>query len=117
MNDSTDHPAVERLTVGHPTVDHPAIVRLRAELDAAWKGIGALGQLEGVRRDRVVAELRTAVPDEASRAAREVGTEAVVAEISRFADAGVPRTDPTVPAAVIWDAVVQTAAEAARATR
>ncbi|WP_159572800.1 hypothetical protein [Curtobacterium sp. 18060] len=112
MNDPNDHASVD-----HPSVDHPAIVRLRAELDAAWKGIGALGQMEGVRRDRVVAELRTAVPDVASRAAREVGTEAVVAEISRFADVGVPGTDPAVPAAVIWDDVVQTAAEAARATR
>ena len=49
MNDPSDH----------PSVDHPAIVRLRAELDAAWKGIGALGQMEGVSRDRVVAELRS----------------------------------------------------------
>ncbi|MEG8037165.1 hypothetical protein QP157_18130 [Sphingomonas sp. LR61] len=112
MNDPIDHASVD-----HPSVDHPGHRPSPRGLDAAWKGIGALGQMEGVRRDRVVAELRTAVPDVASRAAREVGTEAVVAEISRFADVGVPGTDPAVPAAVIWDDVVQTAAEAARATR
>lgn len=98
------------------STDHPAIVRLRAELDAAWKGIGALAQMDDGRRDRVVAELRTAVPDVASLAAREVGTEAAVAEISRFADVGVPGSDPAFPTAVIWDDVVRTAAEAARAT-
>jgi hypothetical protein len=99
------------------STDHPAIVRLRAELDAAWKGIGALAQLDDVPRDRVVAELRTAVPDVASRAAREVGSDAVVAEISRYADAGVPGASSAVPTAVIWSDVVQSASEAARATR
>ncbi len=101
------------------SIDHPAIVRLRAELDAAWKGIGALAQLEDAPRDRVVAELRTAVPDVASRAAREVGTEAVVAEISRYADAGIPAATATdvVPTAVIWSDVVRTASEAACAAR
>ncbi|MBF4614813.1 hypothetical protein [Curtobacterium sp. VKM Ac-1376] len=99
------------------SIDHPAIVRLRAELDAAWKGIGALAQLEDVPRDRVVAELRTAVPDVASRAAREVGSDAVVAEITRYAEAGAPESASAVPAAVIWCDVVQSASEAARAAR
>lgn len=99
------------------SIDHPAIVRLRAELDAAWKGIGALAQLEDVPRDRVVAELRTAVPDVASRAAREVGIEVVVAEINRYADTGVPGATDVVPTEVIWSDVVRTASEAACAAR
>ncbi len=98
------------------STDHPAMARLRAELDAAWKGIGSLGDLEDAPRDRVVAELRTAVPDVASRAARAVGSEAVVAEIDRYAGVGLPGSDDAVPAAVIWGDVVQTAAAAARAT-
>jgi len=103
--------------MNHPEhADHPAIVRLRAELDAAWKGIGVLGSVEDGRRDRIVAELRTAVPDVASRAARAVGTAAVVEEISRFARAEVVTSDP-VPTARIWDDIVHTAAEAAAATR
>ncbi|OII36459.1 hypothetical protein BIU98_17435 [Curtobacterium sp. MMLR14_010] len=96
--------------------DHPAVVRLRAELDAAWKGVGALAQLEGISRDRVVAELRAAVPDVAGRAAREAGREAVVAEIRRFADAEVVASDPTVPTRVIWGDIVGTATVAATAT-
>ncbi|MBT1544138.1 hypothetical protein [Curtobacterium aurantiacum] len=99
------------------SIDHPSIVRLRAELDAAWKGIGALAQLEDAPRDRVVAELLTAVPDVASRTAREVGIEAVVAEIRRYADAGIPGASGTVPTSVIWSDVVRTASEAACATR
>ncbi|WP_144764157.1 hypothetical protein [Curtobacterium sp. 9128] len=98
--------------------DHPAIIRLRAELDAAWKGVGALGQMDDdERRDRIVAELRAAVPDEASRASREVGQEAVVAEIRRFASAEVVATDPSLPARSIWGQIVHRAAEAATAAR
>lgn len=97
--------------------DHPALVRLRAELDAAWKGIGVLGDMEDVRRDRVVAELRAAVPDVASRAAREAGADVVVAEISRFARAEVVDDERTSTAATIWDDIVHTAAEAASAAR
>lgn len=96
--------------------DHPAVIRLRVELDAAWKGVGALAQLEGVSRDRVVAELRAAVPDVASRAAREAGQEAVVAELRRFAAAEVVASDPTVPSRVIWGDIVGTATVAATAT-
>lgn len=99
------------------TPEHPALVRLRAELDAAWKGIGVLGDMEDGSRDRVVAELRTAVPDVASRAAREAGADAAVAEITRFAEAEVVTSDIAVPAATIWDDIVHTAAEAASAAR
>ncbi|MFJ7287679.1 hypothetical protein ACQXVK_00325 [Curtobacterium sp. AB451] len=97
--------------------EHPALVRLRAELDAAWKGIGALGDMEDVSRDRVVAELRAAVPDVASLAARAAGADLVVAEICRFAEAEVVATDSTVPTATIWDDIVHSAAEAASAAR
>jgi hypothetical protein len=99
------------------SIDHPAIVRLRADPLPRGVQFGALAQLEDAPRDRVVAELRTAVPDVASRAAREVGTEAVVAEISRYADAGVPGATDVVPTAVIWSDVVRTASEAACAAR
>jgi len=67
---------------------HPDLVRLRAELLAARSGLGVLGELEGSRRDRVVADLLTSVPDAASRAARAIGPEVVVAEVRRF-----PATD------------------------
>ncbi|MBA8991450.1 hypothetical protein FHW23_002719 [Curtobacterium pusillum] len=97
--------------------EHPALVRLRAELDAAWKGIGVLGDMEDVRRDRVVAELRGAVPDVASRAARAAGVDAAAAEIDRFAQAEVVSCDASVPTATIWDDIVHSAAEAAAATR
>jgi hypothetical protein len=95
--------------------DLPEIVRLRAELDSAWKGVVSLGALDGPHRDRVVADLRTAVPDSAGRAARAVGPEAVVAEIGRFADVEVFTSDPTWPAADVWSEVLSTATEAARA--
>ncbi|MFJ4294551.1 hypothetical protein [Curtobacterium sp. NPDC089689] len=104
------------------TPDHPAIIRLRIELDAAWKSVCALEGLADDRRGRVVAELRTAVPDVASRAALEAGTDAAVAEISRFAEAEVVRVDvfdagAVVPSSVLWDDIVHTAAEAAVARR
>jgi hypothetical protein len=96
---------------------HPAIIRLRVELDAAWKGMGALGEMDGARRERIVAELRAAVPDVASRAAREAGQEAVVAEIRRFAEAEVVASDPAVPTRMIWGEIVGTARVAATAAR
>ncbi|PCN48256.1 hypothetical protein Csp2054_07490 [Curtobacterium sp. 'Ferrero'] len=104
------------------TPDHPAIVRLRLELDAAWKSICALGGLADDRRGRVVAELRTAVPDVASRAALLAGADAAVAEINRFAAAEVVLADvaeagSVVPSTAIWDDIVHTAAEAAVARR
>lgn len=104
------------------TSDHPAIVRLRIELDAAWKSVCALEDLADDRRGRVVAELRTAVPDVASRAALEAGTDAAVAEICRFAEAEVVRAEvldagAVVPSAELWDAIVHAAAEAAVARR
>jgi hypothetical protein len=94
--------------------DHPAIVRLRAELDAAWKGVASVDGMDGPHRDRVVAYLHTAVPDSAGRAAREVGREAVLAEIRRFAAVEVVATDPMWPAGAVWATVLGTAAEAAR---
>lgn len=102
--------------------DHPAIVRLRVELDAAWKSICALGGLADEARGRVVAELRAAVPDVASRAALEAGAAAAVAEISRFAEAEVVRAEvrqagTVVPSTELWDDIVHTAAEAAVARR
>jgi hypothetical protein len=93
--------------------DNPEIVRLRAELDAAWKGVASLGSLDGQHRDRVVAYLYTAVPDSAGRAARATGREAVVAEIRRFADAEVVTSDPSWPAAGVWADVLETARQAA----
>ncbi|MDP4332562.1 hypothetical protein Q7F20_04210 [Curtobacterium sp. A7_M15] len=99
------------------TPEHPALVRLRAELDAAWKGIGVLGDMEDSSRDRVVAELRAAVPDIASIAARAAGADAAVAEIRRFASVEVVPSDSAVPNATIWDDIVHSAAEAASAAR
>ncbi|PZE66457.1 hypothetical protein [Curtobacterium sp. MCBD17_021] len=95
--------------------DLPEIVRLRAELDAAWKGVVSLGSSDGPHRDRVVAYLRTAVPDSAGRAARTAGQEAVVAEIRRFADVEVVTSDPAWPASEVWVDVLATAVEAANA--
>jgi len=97
--------------------EHPALVRLRVELDAARQGIGTLSGMEEVRRDRVLAELRTAVPDVASRAARAAGADAAVAEISRFAREAVVADDDAVPASRIWDEIVRTAELAATAAR
>lgn len=97
--------------------DHPALVRLRAELDAAREGMGTLCDLESDGRDRVVAELRAAVPDVASRAARAVGADAAVAEISRFADAEVVSTGASVPTQTIWGDIVRSATVAASAAR
>ena len=95
---------------------HPALLRLRAELDAAREGIGVLDGLEDVRRERVVAELRTAVPDTASRAARAAGADAVVAELSRFDRTQTP--DRAVGGtSQIWDDIVRTAVQAACAAR
>ncbi|MFS0729869.1 hypothetical protein ABC270_07295 [Curtobacterium sp. 1P10AnD] len=104
------------------TSDHPAIIRLRIELDAAWKSVCTLEDLADERRGRVVAELRTAVPDVASRAALEAGADAAVAEICRFADAEVVRADvldagAVVPSTELWDSIVHTAAEAVAARR
>ncbi len=73
--------------------DHPAFVRLRAELDAAWDGLDVLGELEDGGRERVVADLLTSVPDAASRAARETDPEAVVAEVRRRLVPDAPTSD------------------------
>lgn len=97
--------------------EHPALLRLRAELDAAREGIVALDELEAVRRDRVVAELRTAVPDVAGRAAREAGPDAVVAEISRFAVTVDGIASDGVPRSPVWRDIVRAATEAAAAAR
>lgn len=95
--------------------DHPAIARLRVELDAAWKGMRTLDQVDDDLRDRIVAELRAAVPDVAGRAAREAGHEAVVAEIRRFADDDGHASDGST--CTIWDEIVDTASVAATAGR
>ncbi|MDM7886927.1 hypothetical protein QUG98_00525 [Curtobacterium sp. RHCJP20] len=92
--------------------DHPAIVRLQAELDAARDGIGVLGELEADRRERVVAELLSAVPDVASRAAYEAGADRAVATIRRFEER---RAVDHESAPALWDRLVLTAFEAAAA--
>lgn len=92
--------------------DHPAIVRLHAELEAARHGIDVLGELEDVRRERVVAELLSAVPDVASRAAYEAGPDRAVATIQGFE--GV-RSDDHASTTALWDRLVLTAVEAAAA--
>jgi hypothetical protein len=95
--------------------DHPALVRLRAELDAAWNGIRALDDLDDAGRDRVVAELRAGLPDVASRAARAVGSDAAVAEICRFAHVEVVTGGNGSSTASIWEDIVRSAAVAATA--
>ena len=91
---------------------HPAIARLHAELEAARRGIDVLDELEAARRERVVAEMLSAVPDLASRAAYEAGTDGVVATIRRFA---VVEDDQDESTTALWDRVVLTAVEAAAA--
>ena len=91
---------------------HPAIVRLHAELEAARHGIDVLGELEDARRERVVAELLSAVPDVASRAAYEAGADRAVATIQGFE--GV-RSDEHESGTALWDRLVLTAVEAAAA--
>ncbi|PZF55014.1 hypothetical protein DEJ23_12750 [Curtobacterium sp. MCSS17_008] len=90
---------------------HPAIARLHAELDAARRGIAVLDDLEEGRRERVVAELLSAVPDMASRAAYEAGADGVVETIRRFAARGVRGASAT----TLWNRVVRSAVEAAAA--
>lgn len=92
---------------------HPAVVRLRSELDAARRGVGALSELDPEHRERIVAELRTGLPDVASRAAHEIGTDAAVAEIRRHA--GVDTHGGNV--ADLWTEIIETATEAAAAAR
>jgi len=91
---------------------HPAIARLHAELDAARQGIDVLGELEEARRERVVAELLSAVPDVASRAAYEAGADGVVATIQGFAPVDGDHRDAMT---ALWDRIVLSAAEAATA--
>ncbi|WIB01155.1 hypothetical protein [Curtobacterium sp. MCBA15_012] len=93
---------------------HPALVRLRAELVAARSGLGVLGELEGSRRDRVLADLLTSVSDAASRAARVAGAEVVVAEVQRFASVDGAASGPG-GAPAVWDDIAQAAIEAATA--
>jgi len=95
---------------------HPAVARLRSELDAARRGIAVLGDLDASRRERVVAELLSAVPDLASRAAHEAGADHVLATIRSVAGAVADRADEVGGAtAGLWDRVVRTAVEAAGA--
>lgn len=91
---------------------HPAIVRLHAELEAARRGIDVLGELEDTGRERVVAELLSAVPDVASRAAYEAGPDRAVATIQGFD--GV-RSDDHESGTALWDRLVLTAVEAVAA--
>lgn len=89
---------------------HPAIARLHAELDAARRGVAVLDDLGDERRERVVAELLSAVPDAACRAANEVGTDGVVETIRRYAHLGAATDERT---RALWDRIVRTAVEAA----
>ncbi|MCJ1715953.1 hypothetical protein ACLBWP_15855 [Microbacterium sp. M1A1_1b] len=95
--------------------DHPAIARLRVELDAAWKSMRTLAEVDDDLRARIIAELRGAVPDMAGRAAHEAGHQAVVAEIRRFADIDVDATDAERPTCAIWGEIVDMASVAAMA--
>ncbi|KTR19947.1 hypothetical protein [Curtobacterium citreum] len=95
--------------------DHPAFVRLRAELDAAWDGLDVLGELEDGGRERVVADLLTSVPDAASRAARETDPEAVVAEVRRRLVPDAPTSDRAPGEPGLRDDLVRAALAAATA--
>ncbi|MCS5486732.1 hypothetical protein NY588_06250 [Curtobacterium flaccumfaciens pv. beticola] len=95
--------------------DHPAFVRLRAELDAAWDGLDVLGELEDGGRERVVADLLTSVPDAASRAARETDPEAVVAEVRRRLVPDAPTSDRAPGEPALRDDLVRAALAAATA--
>lgn len=109
VHDRSDH-------ADTPSQHHPAVARLLAELDAARVGIVVLDELDAPRRERVVAELRTAVPDLASRAAHEAGAEHVVATIRAVADRAPDGDGPGGAAATgLWEDIVHTAVEAARA--
>jgi hypothetical protein len=90
---------------------HPAVVRLRSELDAARRGVGSIDELDPEHRARIVADLRTGLPDVASRAAHEIGPEAAVAEIRRFAGIEAHGSE----AADLWTEILDTATEAASA--
>lgn len=92
---------------------HPAVIRLRSEFEAARRGVGSMAALDAEHRDRMVAEMRTGLPDVASRAAHEVGTDAAVAEIRRFAAIDV-RDLSTI---ALWGTILESATEAAAAAR
>lgn len=108
VHDRSDH-------ADTPAQHHPAVERLLAELDAARVGIVVLDELDAPRRERVVAELRTAVPDLASRAAHEAGAEHVVATIRAVAGHVPDGVGPAGAATGLWEDIVHTAVEAARA--
>lgn len=92
---------------------HPAVVRLHNEFVAAYGGVLDLVALDDEHRDRMVAEIRSALPDVASRTAREAGVAATVDEVRRHAgaDAGLPE-----PLDRLWSEVVDRATQAATAT-
>jgi hypothetical protein len=95
---------------------YPAIDRLRCELVTARQGVRELADLDRPTRDRVEAEIRSAVPDLAGRASREAGREAVVAEVRRSASEGADDdTDDGGAAWALWAEVLATALEAAAA--
>jgi hypothetical protein len=110
-----------RRPMGAAAGEHPAIRRLRAEFDAAREGISEIDELAEPTRDRVVASIRTGLPDIAGRAAHEVGTDAAVAEIRRFAvpDLRTPATTATTVGpgrvASLWRQIVADATAAALA--
>jgi hypothetical protein len=94
---------------------YPAIDRLRCELVTARQGVRELADLDRPTRDRVEAEIRSAVPDLAGRASREAGREAVVAEVRRSASEGADDDTDSGAAWALWAEVLATALEAAAA--
>jgi hypothetical protein len=97
--------------------DHPAIERLRAELAAARRGIGHIATMSPSHRERVVASIRSELPDAASRAAYEAGGAATMAEIRRFDRVEPGRPAPSPAVARLWDAILTDVVEAVCAAR
>jgi hypothetical protein len=94
--------------------DHPAIARLRSELDAARRGIREIGAVGAEHRERIVAAIRSAVPDAAGRAAFEVGRTAAIDVIRGFVAPDLRSQNSA--AARLWDEIVADATEAARSS-
>lgn len=97
---------------GHGAGDHPAIERLHAELAAARRGIGHVGAMSPSHRDRVVAAIRSELPDAAGRTAHEVGGAATLAEIRHFSGIDPAGPLPSRAAVRLWDAILDDVAEA-----
>lgn len=96
----------------HGADGHPAIERLHAELAAARRGIGHTGTMTPAHRDRVVAAIRSELPDAASRAAHQVGGAATMAEIRHFEGIDPARPVPSRASVRLWDAILTDVVEA-----